>query len=135
MRRLVLFIFVMFLSGCASIELTDKNVESCISTKGNFWNRDFTNTFTLNDEIYIYIKLVWDETNGNGGYHEGATIWYKDGKKVLETKLNSQLDRPPTYYITHQSANKFGVGKYSVEFFMDGNKVATKNFEVIPNKP
>jgi len=140
MKKLIGFValsLLLVLFGCASVELNDKNVKSCVLAEGYSWCQNIKNirdTFTLKEEIYIYTEFTWDVTYGNGGFHEFNIVWYKNGKKLCQTKSSYQFYKPPAYIWTYQPAIAFGAGKHYVEIFVDGKMVSTRTFEVLPEK-
>lgn len=138
MRRLFLFIILsFFFFGCAAVELNEKNVNSCVLAEGYSYYTNIKNirdSFTLNEEIYIYVGLTWDENYGNGGYHEVSIVWYKDNKMLCENTSSYQFEKTPAYIWADRPAKIFGIGKHYVEVYIDDKKVATKRFEILDKK-
>lgn len=136
-RFFYFFILSLFFFGCASVELNEKNVNSCVLAEGYSYYtniRNIRDSFTLNEEIYIYMGLTWDETLGNGGYHIFSIIWYKNNKMLCKNTSNYQFYEPPAYIWADRPAKIFGIGKHYVEVYIDKKKVATKSFEILDKK-
>ncbi len=132
------FFIVSGLIGCATFKITKGNVKTSLLCKdigqvtdpGAWDPRGITNVFTLEGKVFLYTVLTWDDIEKSGGTHKAKHKWYSVSKLVAQSSGENYFGKPPYAMCGGIPTSVLGIGKHSVELYIDDILIVRKEFEV-----
>jgi len=87
-------------------------------------------SFLIEDSIYHFVTLTWDDVRKNGGKHKLIRRWYTGDKLVAESKRKFYLGRPPQEFWGYIRATMVGPGEHKSELYIDNQLIDTREFSI-----
>lgn len=126
-------IAVILFSGCANVVLTERNVSLITATtvKKNEPPQGITDTFQLDNRVYVYGAITWEDVKSSAGSKKFESKWYKGEKLLASRSMTMYLNSTPFYAWDSMNAIAIGVGEGRVDVYIDGLFVGSKKFKVV----
>ena len=122
--QLPVMVLLISLFGCSSEELRVTSIQLGRSLNSDGTVAKFTTDFAPNDTVYVSIQ-----TTGVGSRTIGVR-WMYAGRVMGEPKKQVSYRDDASTEFHLQSVSGFPPGDYSVEVFLEGQSVGTREFRV-----
>ena len=121
----------ILLQGCVS---GIRAANSGVTTLANYETGNLVpmTVFSTTDVIRFYVSITWDDVNQEAGSRVVDWNWYdKEGKLVgHHENFRAYLKSAPNTRFATQPASALGVGHFRVECRIDGQPIASAEFDI-----
>ena len=89
-------------------------------------------SFRLDDHIYYFSEVTWEDTSRPAGTHKIFYKWYTGDAVAFSFGGSKTCDRTPFAWSAWISGRHLGVGHHRAELLVDDKVVASREFDVGP---
>lgn len=90
-------------------------------------------SFHIQDKIYFFTEVDWDDASRSAGAHPLQYKWYSGDKMVLSFDGSQTPDSAPYHWFAYVSGGHLGQGHHRAELYVDGQLFDTREFDIIPD--